>query len=93
MCLIVLVALGFPRIGLILFWLFDRPFLENAYSSGFLILLGFIFLPFTTLGYAWARTFPGGAFSTLGVIVLVLALLADLGTFRMGVASRGPSRS
>lgn len=86
-CLLALLALGFPRLALILVWLLNPQFLNAAYSTIALPILGFIFLPLTTLAYAWAITFNGGASSTGGVIVIVLAVLMDLGTYG-GASSR-----
>ena len=93
MCLIILIALGFPRIGLLLFWLLDPAFLEQAYRSGLVLLLGFLFLPFTTLGYAWTITFPDGPLSGAGIIVIIIAVVLDLGAYGGGSAmSRTGSR-
>jgi hypothetical protein len=87
-CPIVLLAFGFPRVALFLVWLLDPAFIQSAYSNMFLPILGFIFLPFTTLAYAWAFTFEGGATSGGGIIVIVLAVLLDLGTYGGGARSR-----
>ncbi|MEE2906332.1 MAG: hypothetical protein VX527_00720 [Planctomycetota bacterium] len=92
-CLIALLALGFPRVALILVWLFDSPFLSNAYSNMALPILGFIFLPFTTLAYAWAHTFAGGADSAAGVIVIVIAVLLDVGTYGGSASSQSNRRT
>ncbi len=44
-------------------------------------LLGFVFLPLTTLAYAWAINDLGGA-RGLGLAVIVLATFLDLGLLR-----------
>lgn len=92
-CLIALIALGCPRVVLILVWLFNSPFLSNAYSNMALPILGFIFLPFTTLAYAWAYTFEGGVDSGAGVIVIVIAVLLDVGTYGGSASRRANPRS
>ena len=79
-CLVALLALFFPRLILVLTWIFNPAFINNAYSTWVIPLLGLIFLPMTTLAYAWAITFDGGAGSIGGVIVIVLAVLYDLGS-------------
>ena len=78
-CLVFLLALLFPRVILIVTWILNPAFINNAYSSWVLPVLGLIFLPMTTLAYALATTFEGGATNISGVIVIVLAVLYDLG--------------
>lgn len=52
-CLLVLVILFFPRVVLVLMFLFTT-YLQRAFHNGLLVpLLGFIFLPITTIVYAW----------------------------------------
>ena len=51
-CLLLVVFLAFPRIALALLFLFSN-YLERAYHGLILPLLGFLFLPLTTLVYAW----------------------------------------
>ena len=52
-CLLVLVILFFPRVVLVLMFLFST-YLQRAFHNGLLVpLLGFIFLPITTIVYAW----------------------------------------
>jgi putative effector of murein hydrolase LrgA (UPF0299 family) len=72
-------ALLFPRVILIATWILSPAFINNAYSTWVLPALGLLFLPMTTLAYAWATTFEGGAISIAGVIVIALAVLYDLG--------------
>ena len=49
-CLLVILMLAFPRIAMVLLYLFSN-FLERAYHSILYIVLGFIFLPLTTIVY------------------------------------------
>ncbi|MDP6601139.1 MAG: hypothetical protein QGH76_02450 [Phycisphaerales bacterium] len=79
-CLVALLALLFPRVILVLTWFLNPAFINNAYGTWILPLLGLIFLPMTTLAYAWAVTFEGGAGSIGGIIIIVLAVLYDLGS-------------
>ncbi len=51
-CLIAVIAVFAPRIGLILMWVFS-PYVTRAFHGGWLWpLLGLIFLPFTTIIYS-----------------------------------------
>ena len=77
-CLLVLVVLLFPRIVLVLMWLFSTM-LDRAYHGLVIPLLGFIFLPITTIVYAWfvANGLPIEGFN---LILLIIAVLLDVGS-------------
>jgi hypothetical protein len=49
--------------------------------------LGFLFLPFTTLGYAWAINMYGTVEGAQAIVVII-ALLLDLGVFGGGAVER-----
>lgn len=77
-CLItVLIFLG-PRFGILIWWLLDMARWERAFSSFIWPLLGFIFLPWTTLAYV--LVFPGGV-TGFDWIWLILGILIDLGAY------------
>jgi len=50
-CLVAIVAGFFPRVALVVVWI-TTNYVDRAYDSFLLPLLGFFFLPFTTLIYA-----------------------------------------
>jgi hypothetical protein len=78
MCAIVLALLFGPRVGTVLLWLFtDR--MTRAYENGWVPVLGFFFLPWTTFLYGLVQG-GGGAVGPLGVIVIVIGLMIDLFT-------------
>ena len=77
-CLLVLLALLTPRLVLLLVWLFS-DYLSRAYHTVIWPLLGFIFLPLTTLAYAWAIN-TNGSVSGIYFMVVLAAALIDLGT-------------
>jgi hypothetical protein len=85
-CLIVVLMLAFPRLALALLFLFTN-YLERAYHSLLIEVLGFLFLPLTTIVYAWI---VNNHHSVDGVylVAVVLAVLFDLGVIGHG-ASRG----
>jgi len=83
-CCILILALGTPRVALFLVWLFS-DYLGYAYAGIVLPVLGFFFAPLTTLAYAWSMHTYGGMHG-LGAVVVVIALLVDLGV--IGGASR-----
>jgi hypothetical protein len=78
-CLLGLLALATPRLAIVLVVLFS-DYIGTAYESTIWPLLGFFFLPLTTLAYAWAVHAHGGA-SGFALAVVVLAVLLDLGFF------------
>jgi hypothetical protein len=88
-CLIAVLGLITPRFVLAVLWLFSN-YLNRAFDSGWWPLLGFFFLPTTTIGWAVARnqlTAPDGGFEALGIIIIVLGVLVDLGL--LGGGARG----
>ena len=76
-CLLALAAFFFPRVVIALLALFTH-YLGAAYHSLLWPLLGFIFLPYTTLAYAWAMN-SNGSVSGIYLVVVVIAVLVDLG--------------
>ena len=76
-CLVVVVVLAFPRVALFFLWLFTH-YLQRAYHGLLIPLIGFFFLPLTTLAYAWMvnahRPLEG-----VNVIILIVAVIVDLG--------------
>jgi hypothetical protein len=76
-CLLLLLVLAFPRLCLVaMFFLSD--YLERAYHGLLLPLLGFIFLPLTTIVYAWLVN-SGQPVEGVYLIVLIVAVLIDAG--------------
>jgi hypothetical protein len=87
-CLIGCVALFMPRLAIILVAIFS-DYLGEAYDHKILWpVLGFLFLPLTTLAYAWAWHQGGGTISGIGLIVVILAILCDLGLLGSGHRGR-----
>jgi hypothetical protein len=76
-CCVTLIALAAPRIALFLVWILS-DYLGRAYETVWVPLLGFLFLPTTTLAYAWAIN-TRGEVRGFGLAVVVLAALVDLG--------------
>ena len=85
-CLIGCLALSVPRLVLALMWLFS-DYLGRAIHSNLVLLLGFVFLPTTTLAYAWAKN-QNGSVEGLYLVVVIVAVLVDLGLFGAGRRGR-----
>lgn len=62
-------------------------FFERAYHSILLLVLGFVFLPLTTIVYAWVVN-AGHAVAGIYMVAILLAVLADLGLLSTGKYSR-----
>jgi hypothetical protein len=75
-CLLVILATIFPR-GLMFFiWLLTDWF-SQAYQTFLWPLLGFLFLPYTTLAYM-AAMLNAGSVTGWWLVLVVLAVLVDL---------------
>jgi hypothetical protein len=85
-CLLAILALVFPRVVLAVLF-FTSGYLERAVHSTLLLLAGFLFLPLTTLVYAWAIN-AAGAVQGVYLVALIIAILFDLGALGGGEASR-----
>ncbi|MHC4470182.1 MAG: hypothetical protein ACYS99_04395 [Planctomycetota bacterium] len=89
-CLVGCLALVAPRVALVLVWLFG-DYLERVYETAIWPILGFLFMPVTTLAYAWAwHIEPQGYVKGVGLVVVVIAVLMDLGI--IGGNARGKKR-
>ena len=87
-CLVGCLALGAPRVAIVLVVLLS-DYIGRAYETTLWPLLGFFFMPLTTLAYAWAIN-THGSVSGLYLAVVVLAALMDLGV--VGAGSRRRSK-
>ena len=76
-CLLVILILAFPRIALVLLFLFSN-YLDRAYHGLVLPLLGFLFLPLTTLAYAWMVN-TGQPTAGINLLILIIAVVIDVG--------------
>jgi len=76
-CLIVIFFAAFPRIALVLVFLLST-YLERAYHGLLIPILGFFFLPLTTLVYAWLVNTSQPLAGT-SLIILLLAVVVDVG--------------
>jgi hypothetical protein len=85
-CLIGCLALVTPRLTIVLVVIFS-DFIGRAYHTMVWPLLGFFFMPLTTLAYAWVIN-VNGSVAGVYLVVVVLAVLIDLGLIGGGEAAR-----
>jgi hypothetical protein len=76
-CLLFLVVLLFPRVVLVLMFLFSN-YLQRAYHELLIPILGFLFLPLTTITYAWLMN-SHLPLSGVYMIILIVAVIVDIG--------------
>jgi hypothetical protein len=76
-CLLLILFLAFPRIALLLLFIFSN-YLQRAYHGLILPLLGFLFLPLTTLAYAWMVNTRQPT-TGVNLLILIIAVAIDLG--------------
>lgn len=85
-CLVGCLALVTPRLALFLVFFFTN-YLGRAYENLLWPVLGFFFMPLTTLAYAWAVN-TNGTVTGIYLVVVVVAVLLDLGLVGTGARSR-----
>ena len=89
-CVLLLLAIIGPRFVIVMLALFSN-YLQTAYTGLLIPLLGFLFMPFTTLAYAWAINSTGEVWG-LQLVVVVIAVLLDLGVIGGGADRRRRQR-
>jgi hypothetical protein len=86
-CLFLIILLAFPRVVLAVMYL-TSTYLQRAYHGEMLLpLIGFFFLPLTTIVYAWEIN---SHMPTAGInlLWLLIAVLIDLGGLGGGASRR-----
>jgi len=80
-------ALSAPRLALVLVVIFS-DYIGRAYHTTLWPFLGFLFMPLTTLAYAWAMN-GRGSVEGFHLVVVVVAVLIDLGMVGGSASRRG----
>src|SRR3954453_4898071 len=91
-CFVALVALVSTRLALFLVWLFDRSRMSAAFDSFWIALLGFLFLPGTTLARAICYA-PVPGVTGFGWFVVGIGFIADVMSYVSGHSPRQQRRS
>jgi len=82
-CLLLIALLAFPRIALVLLFLFSN-YLQRI-SRAYFASSGFLFLPLTTLAYAWMAN-TGRPTTGVNLLILIVAVAIDLGGLGHGAS-------
>jgi hypothetical protein len=81
-CVITVLAAIVPRLLLLASWANDQAGWASAFGSPLWPVLGFLFVPWTTFFFA---LFAPGGFGVLSIVLLLVAVLVDVGTWGGGV--------
>ena len=84
-CILAILVLGMPRLVLAVIWLATNWF-SQAYDTVTWPLLGWFFMPYTTAAYMAAMLNNDHQMSTGWLVIVILAVLADLGAYGSGRA-------
>ena len=76
---VVLLGVAFwPRLWILGFWIFDHRGLGHAFSTWIIPALGFVFLPWATLLYAWMWSIGSDGVHGWEWITVFVAFLIDV---------------
>jgi hypothetical protein len=78
--LFLLSSLFWPRLGILAWWIFSN-LLGRAYDSWIVPVLGFIFLPWTTIAYAMMWGFSSDRVAGVEWLVVAFAFALDVATY------------
>jgi hypothetical protein len=87
-CLLAILAVAFPRVAIILLWLFTT-FFNGVYHGIVIPILGFIFLPLTLIVYTYIAKFYPGPLTIAELVAIFVAVIIDLGLWGGGAWGRG----
>ena len=86
-CLVALFALISPRLALFAIWIFSG-WLDRAFDSWIVPVLGFFLLPWTTLGYTVMWIAGANGVNGFEWFIVILGFLFDLGSLAEGRRGR-----
>ena len=83
-CIIVVLALSFPRAFLLFSWVMSN-WPDQAFEGWFWPLLGFIFMPYTTIVYMGVVIINNGNISAfwfgLTIVAVIVDIISDIAAF------------
>jgi hypothetical protein len=86
-CLLALLAVAFPRVAIVLLWLFTT-FFNGVYHGVIIPVLGFLFLPLTLIVYTFIVKSYGGHLGPTQLVFIFIAVIVDLGLVGGGLRRR-----
>ncbi len=88
-CILAILAVAFPRVVIVLLWLFTT-FFQGVYHGVLIPVLGFLFLPLTLIVYTYT-TKTYGHLGSPQLIAIAIALIIDLGLVSGSTFNRRPA--
>ncbi len=86
-CLLAVLAIAFPRIAIVLLWLFTN-FFTGLYHGVIIPVLGFLFLPLTLIVYSYIVRAYGTHLGPPQLVFIFIAVILDLGLVGGGTFGR-----
>ncbi|HMJ62237.1 MAG TPA: hypothetical protein VK493_10760 [Bryobacteraceae bacterium] len=86
-CLLALLAVAFPRVAIVLLWLFSN-FFTGVYQGILIPVIGFLLLPLTLIVYTYLAKTSGGHMTTAQFVFIFIAVVVDLGLVGGGAYRR-----
>ncbi|MBK9983040.1 MAG: hypothetical protein IPP15_11560 [Saprospiraceae bacterium] len=86
-CMLAAIALLFPRVLIAILWFFTSWF-NGVFDTILWPILGFLFMPVTMLWYSVVMKHYTGDWSVSNIIIMVIAVVIDMGSWGGGYKSR-----
>ena len=87
-CFMTALLLAGPRLAILVWWIYTPVYINTLFQSWIWPLLGWIFLPWTTLMYMAVANPGGGGIVGFDWIFLGLGVFADMATYFGGYRER-----
>ena len=87
-CFVTALLLAGPRLAILVWWIYTPIYITTLFQSWIWPLLGWFFLPWTTLMYMTVANPGGGGIIGFDWIILGLGVFADMATYFGGYRER-----
>ena len=87
-CFVTALLLAGPRLAILVWWIYTPLYISTLFQSWIWPLLGWFFLPWTTLMYMTVANPGGGGIIGFDWIILGLGVFADMATYFGGYRER-----
>jgi hypothetical protein len=77
-CLLAVLIVAFPRVAIVLLYLFTT-FFTGVFNTILVPILGFLFLPITLIAYTYIHNTHMGVQNITSLVILIIAVVLDLG--------------
>ena len=84
-CFLTALLIAGPRLAILVWWIYNPVYIDALFQSWIWPLLGWLFLPWTTLMY---MTVAGGGIIGFDWIILGIGVFADMASYFGGYSER-----